>query len=306
MKTRRVLIINGGADTGGGGTKIKVAFDKFAPGWEVRAVRRADNYIRYPSDITWRASDQLPAEVSDLFRQADLVHLTHNEKLSRFFAGYDAKPKVLHFRGRGNEARIDAAEARGIKVLVSTPNLLRGKAEWVPNIGDAAALAALRKAEHQSGRLPRLVHAPTIRRLKGTDVLMEALRPLADRLDVDLIEGLPLAECLRRKAQGDLLFDQFGLGGAYGSNAIEAWGLGMPVVNQEPTAGMAEHYRVLVGYLPFVPATPETVAGVVAGLLDDPAAMAEATERGAQCFADIHEESKVVERLVRVYEEVLG
>lgn len=311
----RVLILNDGADTGGGSIKIKKAFQKHAPDWEVRTVRRSDNYIRYPADLEWPGGRPIPEEVLRLYLEADVIHMVNGERLARRLPHYHEKPKVVHYRGRGNDAAIASALDRGIRALVSTPNLLVPGAEWMPNIGDAEELGAVRAQEWRRPtarhpRRPRLVHAPTIRRLKGTDELLEALRPLAQAeglLDIDIIEGLTLEKCLRRKARGDLLFDQFGpLGGAYGSNAIEAMGMGIPVINMEPSEWLRSWYLRTAGYVPYAEATPDTVAGTVRTLLADPALATDIAERGREFFEQFHEARQVVRRLSEVYKAAVG
>ena len=163
----RVLILAPGADTGGGAIKIKQAFDRHMPDWEVRAVRRTDNYLRYPADLVWSPGRSLPAAVLEAWEAADLVHMVNNERLSRYLPGYASKPKVLQVRGRGNDAIVASAMARGIPVYASTPNLIRRGMGWLPNIGDGPLLAALADG-HELGHPPVLVHAPTVRGVKGT------------------------------------------------------------------------------------------------------------------------------------------
>lgn len=46
-----LLIYSPGADTGGLGIAMKRAFDKHAPEWTARHIRREDNYLHYPADI---------------------------------------------------------------------------------------------------------------------------------------------------------------------------------------------------------------------------------------------------------------
>ena len=256
----RLLLLNRGADTGGGSIKIKRAFAKHAPDWEVRCARGADNYLAFPSDFTFDSRDGASVEqLRALFVWADVVHLVNDEKIGRLLPDYAAKPKVVHMRGRGfwtqpGDPTIASLRERGIPVLVSTPNLLQYDPwpEWMPNTCDLEAMARVRRqARRTPKRRPLAVHAPTMRGTKGTDAWLAGIAPLRDRLDLDLIEGVPWLQCLARKARGDLLLDQLDL--AYVSNAIEAWGMGIPGACGIAGDFMAAWYASVPGYVPFAP-----------------------------------------------------
>jgi len=307
----KLLILNRGADTGGGSIKIKRAFAKYAPDWQVRCVRGTDNYIGYPADLTLNTNSPRSVErVRELFAQADVVHLVNDERIGRLFDGYHAKPKVVQFRGRGfwtqpGDQSLASLRDRGIPALVSTPNLLKYDPypEWMPNLCDIDAMQRVRRQALRSRTRTRpvAIHAPTMRRTKGTDAFLAGLEPLRDRLDLDLIEGVPWRECLARKAAGDMLLDQLNL--AYGSNAIEAWGMGIPVVCGIGGEFMADWYARVPGYVPFAATTAETVTDTLLQLLADPSG---AIERGTAFVNDYHAEAVVVQRLLAVYERVLA
>ena len=77
-----------------------------------------------------------------------------------------------------------------------------------------------------------IAHAPTNRAVKGTSHVVAAVDALAAEglpVRLDLIEGVPHTEALRRLAHADLLVDQLVLGW-YGGVAVEAMALGRPVV----------------------------------------------------------------------------
>lgn len=71
-------------------------------------------------------------------------------------------------------------------------------------------------------------HAPTNRAAKGSAEIIAAVQSLANEfpLRLELIEGLPHAEAMRRKAQSDIFIDNLGELG-YGVNAIESLALGV-------------------------------------------------------------------------------
>lgn len=71
-------------------------------------------------------------------------------------------------------------------------------------------------------------HAPTNRAAKGSAEIIAAVQSLAHEvpLQLELIEGVPHAEAMRRKAQCDIFIDNLGELG-YGVNAIESLALGV-------------------------------------------------------------------------------
>jgi hypothetical protein len=87
-----------------------------------------------------------------------------------------------------------------------------------------------------------LSHSPSNPQRKGTRELVRAIAGLTDlQLEFDLVQGVSHSECLQRKRQANLFFDQAGresrraLGvdtvvGWYGNSALEAAAHGIPTV----------------------------------------------------------------------------
>ncbi len=115
----------------------------------------------------------------------------------------------------------------------------------------------------------RIVHAPTHRGLKGTahvHAAVERLRGEGLAVELDVVEGLPHAEALRRYAVADLLIDQLHIGW-YGGLAVECMALGKAVVcrlrREDFTClppGMADE-------LPVIDAGPDDLAEVLRRLI---------------------------------------
>lgn len=78
----------------------------------------------------------------------------------------------------------------------------------------------------------RIGHAPSHRKVKGTDLILEALGQLASegqKYELVLIEGLSNLEARMKYEQIDVLIDQLHAGW-YGGLAVEAMALGKPVM----------------------------------------------------------------------------
>lgn len=79
---------------------------------------------------------------------------------------------------------------------------------------------------------PVIAHSPSHRGKKGTDLFLEACRILQDsryKFDVDIIENVTKAECIERKKNATIFFDQVGVG-FYGNAALEAMQFGIPTI----------------------------------------------------------------------------
>jgi hypothetical protein len=252
----RVLSIHKGADTAGIGWLLTLAFARLSTDVRLRSAVRRSNYIDYPHDLPWTAA---AAE----WARADVVHL-HNTLGTWRLMGAD-RPVLLHHHGtyyRENAAALNKAVADlGGRAVVSTLDLLGfgDDLTWIPAPFDLDWLAGFRKP--QGGRL-RVGHAPTDRGVKSTEAFLAACR----RLDVEpvLIERRAWRDCLAIKGTCDVLFDQVRLG--YGHNAIEAWGMGIPVIAGADDV-TEDRMVATFGGLPFYPATEATIDGAIRDMM---------------------------------------
>lgn len=98
-----------------------------------------------------------------------------------------------------------------------------------------------------------VVHLPSGMKRKGTKLVSEVLSDVPG-IELIIATDLTNAECLRRKAKGHVLVDQFGpRSQGYGTGALEAWSIGMPVVSRAPSITL-EAMRKQIGYIPFIQA----------------------------------------------------
>jgi glycosyltransferase involved in cell wall biosynthesis len=149
-------------------------------------------------------------------------------------------------------------------------------------------------------------HAPTNRQVKSTQEFLAAVKRLQDEgypVDLDLIEHRPWKECLERKAKADIYFDQVILG--YGCNAIEAWGMGIPVVAGAQDETLDEMERRF-GHLPFYHATEETIYEALRELVEDPELRQRYGQIGNEYVRKYHDEPVVVEQLKGLYRRAMG
>ena len=280
----RILNLSLGQDTGGQQGRLLRAFRRYAPDWHYDSVTATKTF--YPIERTYG-----PREVArEVFPAADVVHINNDLRyVDRYERrGRVVKPYVLHHHGtmyRTSPDRHlkDARQRRAISI-VSTLDLQAiapDQTEWLPAPYDLDELAALRAELYEESDTLRVAHAPTNRAIKSTDAVIAAvdrLRAEGADIELDVIEKVSNAECLQRKARADVFVDQVILG--YGCNAIEAWGLGLPVIagvdvelgprliRQPIPKDTRDLMLATWGKLPFYEATEATLYDALAAMLD--------------------------------------
>lgn len=312
--TRRVVFVSPGMDTGGQSIALKRAFDACAPEWSARAIRRRDNWIHYPADVTWDPHSYKDVRtVKNLLTEADVIHIMQVPTAIRSLPAFRRKPIVVQHHGtyfRNDPKGVSAAcrMVRASEVAIDHGLLVKApRAELLPAVVDLDGMAALREEHYAPGEKVRIFHSPTDRSIKSTEALIGAVDRLSTAYPVELVlvEGKPWQECLRQKAaRADIVFDQVRLG--YGINAIEAWGMGVPVV-----AGIADpEARSLMvdewGALPFIEATEDTIVDALEPLVADETIRAGYGAAGQRHAEQLHSQRAVVERAIAVYDRILG
>lgn len=302
-----MLLLSTGADTAGVGYRLCRALRQYG-GRAVRARQVAaagtrGRYLAYPQEHVYATK----AAGGRWYRWADVVHVANTLHAWEWWdGGRLGKRLVLHHHGTefryGHERLAAQARALGAVQVVATPDLLTLEPglRWLPGPYNAAALMAYR-APRDDGRV-WVAHAPTDRAVKGTAAVVAAVQQLQARgypVELDLIEGVANAECLARKGRADIVVDQLALG--YGVNALEAWGMGLPVVAGVASDLVRQTMLSLWGRLPFCEATPGTLLQVLRMLVDSPAARADWAARGALHAARYHDEQVVADLLLDIY-----
>lgn len=303
-----VFVLPMGADTGGVNRQIVNAF-RGQQSWLVRAMISGRNYIDYPGDLAFDKRLLIR-----WWRAADIVHLSHDfrrlRKIERF--RLPRRPYVIHYHGTGfRENHVElireqrANRAIGLVATLDLWLLSEQFTEWLPAPYDLEWLCEATRSIRRPATV-KVAHAPTSRKIKSTAAFLAAVEKLRSEgieIDLDLIEGVSWAECLARKASADIYFDQTILG--YGNNAIEAWGMGIPVIAGASERTLAEMRRRFSNELPFLQATEATIYQQLKALVLSGDLRAEYRERGLHHVRQYHDQKRVVEQLKDVYSRAL-
>jgi hypothetical protein len=177
---------------------------------------------------------------------------------------------TMYLEGLERRARknLDFLTSIDNEVFVSTPDLLLDlpTATWCPVVVDINTWA-LREQAPKTRRPLRIVHAPSVQTMKGTQLIEPILRDLeaAGTIEYRPLQGIPSQLMPQEISWADVVLDQFRLG-SYGVAACEAMAAGKIVVGHvipevrhivEETTGMS---------LPVIEATPRSLSDVLIDL----------------------------------------
>lgn len=286
-----------------------------------------DEYISVTSTKTFyqiRNKLNLPTLTQVQWPWADLVHLNNDLRYIERFKKLRLKRKavVIHHHGTMFRTRPDyhlqALREYRAKAIMSTVDLWAMAPEettWMPQTYRRAELARYRRIIDDG--IIRVAHAPTNRAIKGTTSLQAAIARLRSEgvpIELDIIERKSNVQCLTRKGRADIYVDQMLLG--YGCNAIEAWGMGIPVIagvdpercsariHQDIPLDTRDRMLQLWGKLPFYESTEEGLYDSLTKLLS-PHVRRYWAKRGNDHFLRFHEAGVSTQLLRAVYEDAL-
>jgi len=118
----------------------------------------------------------------------------------------------------------------------------------------------------------RIGHAPSHRKAKGTEIILNALNALKTQgydFELVLVEGMSNTDAKKAYETIDVLVDQL-FAGWYGGLAVEAMALGKPVVVYIRDEDLKFIPREMAEDLPFIPANPENIEQKLREVLEMP------------------------------------
>ena len=248
--------------------------------------------------------------LAELLPRTDLFHFTFGltlvpQSLQFPILRAFGKRSVMHYLGSDIRGKSREELAYGTKAnaeLVGSYDASR----WVPDaavIPPGIDLRSIVPVAASTRRRPVVVHAPSSRRRKGTDHVIEACAGLD--VDLRIVEGLRHDEALARYRDADIVVDQLNAGW-YGLFAIECMALGKPVItflHDEAVRRTEEAYGVEV---PVVNASAETLHDRLAELVDlGPRGRGELGAASRHYVERVHDLDRVTDALLDVYSAVV-
>ena len=191
------------------------------------------------------------------FQHIDLPFYPKSAKLFVTYNGCDARQKLptlertnisaCHdpscYGGICNSGKMDRIRRKGIEKMARyvthiwavNPDLLyflpKEKSSFLP-YAVISGEESVSRPRFENRRL-RIIHAPTNRGAKGSEIILATIRELekthGDLFEFRLIENIPHSKVMKMFSEADLLIDQI-LVGWYGGVAVEFMRMGRPVV----------------------------------------------------------------------------
>ena len=264
----------------------------------------ADRSLDRPPGFWGRQAVQWPAFLR-LLPKTDVFH---------FYFGWTLVPRkatwpiltatrrksVLHFLGsdiRGKTpGELRYARGAGARIVGSYDAL-----RWMPDaevIPPGLDLLEYEPVTTGENARPVVLHAPSSRRRKGTEHVVEACEGLD--VELDIVEGLPHDEARRRYERADIVVDQLNAGW-YGIFALEAMALGKPVLSYLRQEAVQETEHALDVEVPIVPITKETLRDRIAELAAAPEERRRIGAASRTYVERAHDADNGADRLLEIY-----
>ena len=207
-------------------------------------------------------------------------------------------------RWKRKQAALMSKHAAGVyAVNPDLLNVLPSKASFVPYGHVPVRDWTPRYTQGDRDRVV-FAHAPSNRRVKGIDLILDALAELQSegyRFDLDLVEGVSNAEALARYEDADVVIDQL-FAGWYGGVAVEAMALGKPVVVYIRDSDLGFLPPGMADDLPFFRATPATIKEDLRRILELPREELLTRARASRAFAEKwHDPVEIASRVAADY-----
>jgi glycosyltransferase involved in cell wall biosynthesis len=210
------------------------------------------------------------------------------------------KKSVMHYLGSDIRGRAPTELAFGKKAgaeVVGSYDAIR----WVPQaevIPPGIDVQAIEPSPPSESDRPVIVHAPSSRRRKGTEHVLEACEGLDAELV--LVEGLHHSEAFERYREADIVVDQLN-SGWYGLLAIECMALGKPVVGHLHEEAVARTQVELGVPVPIVRATKDDLRSRLEPLVTSAAERRRVGEASRAYAEQVHDLERVTDRLLSLY-----
>jgi hypothetical protein len=148
----------------------------------------------------------------------------------------------------------------------------------------------------------RICHAPRIRSVKGTDLIIDAVEHLAGEVPVELvlIENMTNEETLKLKATCHIAIDQVADGDmGYGVNSLESLSMGIATMTN-----LSNAYQAFIPDHPFCLTTPETLRRDLKELIIDGDLRRKYAAAGPSWIERRHHWLSVARDIHRIYSEM--
>jgi len=148
--------------------------------------------------------------------------------------------------------------------------------------------------------VPLVVHAPSKRVNKGTDIILQAIDDLKKAnllFEFKLVENLPHAQALQIYQQADIIIDQL-LSSTYGGVTIEGMALAKPILCSLNTEMQQRYWPDI----PVINVSPGTFLDELKRLIEQPKLRHQLGLNGRAYVEQYHSSMKVAKKLISIYQ----
>lgn len=294
-----VLIITYGDWSGAGYATMEAINETTDHDCRIITFPHIGNYTEYKTDIFDPDGD----EIRKMWKWADVVNFHDGYGEYNIPIDCDQKPIVETYHGtwyRRDPGRFNKKAAfRGRKQTCFNQNLSTNGPKWI-----GRPIKDISDMWNPSIDSFIVSHCTTEYKLKGTKSVIDAAKNV-ECVELDLIVGVTNEECLERKAMSRLMIDEGfdGLGLGYGTNSLEAWSLGIPVISVASEKSR-EEIMDLVGYIPF--AEPDgTLEELILRFYNDEEFYNKWADIGKKFVNELHSQEFVANQMIGVFKEAI-
>ena len=192
--------------------------------------------------------------------------------------------------------------------FVVNPDLMRflpkEKCSFLPYIKTSWFNIEKKRNIHKDKTI-KIVHAPTDRKIKGTDFIVKAIENLQEKYSIDLIliQNLSQEEALKIYATADLVIDQVRLGW-YGALALESMKMGIPVavyINENDLEYVPYDMRLALSES-VLNINPETIEKKLDHFLGDREILSKIGGKGYEYVNEFHNPDKLIKTVIDHYQ----
>lgn len=154
------------------------------------------------------------------------------------------------------------------------------------------------------GEIPRIIHTPTNRKYKGTDLIISVIEKIKKEKKIEfiLMENKSRSEVLQVKSECDIAIDQVGgsMGGTgYGKAGLETLAMGIPTITN-----MTDDYANWLSENPFTVANNEDeLYKKLSEMIEDAALRKQLGEQGMKWVDKYHGYKSVDSKLKELYRQ---
>ncbi|MDD3012596.1 MAG: hypothetical protein PHC34_02710 [Candidatus Gastranaerophilales bacterium] len=213
-------------------------------------------------------------------------------------------PKLVTQRRKKILKLMDLAD----EICVTTPDLYEYidlnsyKVNWIPKINyNKIALKSRKYSGFSTQNKMKIVHAPSKRSKKGTEVILEVVEKHKDKFELILIENKTRQEVLEIANEADIAIDQLRIGW-YGNYSVEMMSLGLPTIayiSEDAIKHTGDDFS-----LPIINSSADNIENVLLNLYKNPLILEKASSSSIEFIKTFHSPESIGNRMLEIYKRI--